>query len=563
MALAPAAVYCAAMSSARAPLFLLGLALTACTNPGDEGTSSSSDSSTASTSTDAPTTTGTTGTPTTGTPDTSSTGPGEVGPDPLPPLTKPVPLTTDERREPSHPVDAEQVYDPRLPADLAQMLVEAYDAFTLTPGEPVLPRTLDDGVAPGPGAAPKLLTRFVHLADAQLSDDESPARLVNLDQVAGGAFRPQEGHYCRMLNASARTINRLNEDLPLDFVLLGGDNTDNAQTNELEWFMGILDGAPKVECDSAEDNDLVPGPDNDQKDAFGPVGLDVPWRWVTGNHDLLRQGTWATPFFAADPIGDQATGGTRDYSQPGSPIVTGKVLADPNRAFISEADQLQRIADAGDGHGIDASALALGRANYSFDIEGTPLRVLVISTASATGASTGLIRQLHIDTLIEPALQDAAAADKLVIITSHHRAASLNDGTEPQLGVGQAYPDALTGEDWVSYLGTHPHVIMHLAAHTHTMSVIAQAPLGGHAFWEVTSPSLADFPHQLRMLEVWDQDNGFLTIRTVAFDIVTDGDPIAETGRTLGYADYTSAWNGDGRGKTANDRNVELWIEKP
>lgn len=99
-----------------------------------------------------------------------------------------------------------------------------------------------------------------------------------------------------------------------------------------------------------------------------------------------------------------------------------------------------------------------------------------------------------------------------MIITSHHRASSLYNGTEPGLGVGQAFPDALTGADWVSYLGTHPHVIMHLAAHTHVMSVVAQQPLGGHAFWDVTSPSLADFPHQLRMLEVWDQDeNGFLT----------------------------------------------------
>jgi 3',5'-cyclic AMP phosphodiesterase CpdA len=346
-------------------------------------------------------------------------------------------------------------------------------------------------------------------------------------------------------------------------VLLGGDNTDNAQTNELEWFMGILDGAPKVECDSALDDDLVPGPDNDQKDPFGPVGLDIPWRWVTGNHDILRQGTWPISSFMKEPTGDNASGGTRDYSQPGSPIVTGTVPADPRRAFLSEADQLQRLAAAGDGHGITAEAMALGRAYYTFDIEGTPLRVFVISTAAATGSSQGLIRQLDIDTLIEPALQAAAAADKYVIVTSHHRSASMHDGTEPGLGVGTAFPDALTTEDWISYLGTHPHVIMQLAAHSHTMSVIAQEPLGGHAYWEMVSPSLADFPHQLRMLEIWDQDNGFLTIRSVAFDIVTEGDPLAETGRTVGYLDYTSGWNSDGRGKTPEDRNVELWIAKP
>lgn len=552
------------MSSVSGPsLLLLGLTLAACTSPTDDDpTSTSTSSSTAASTTTA--TTATTGeAPTTGEPG-SSTGTPEVGPEPLPPLNKPVPLTSDERRDPSHPVDAEKILDPRVPADLTKMLDEAYDAWTLIPGEPVIPRTLDGSPAPPPGAAPKLLTRFVHLADTQLSDDESPARLVNLDQLADGAFRPQEGHYCRTLNAAARTINRLNEDMPLDFVLLGGDNTDNAQSNELEWFLGILDGAPKVECDSAEDNDLVPGPDNDEKDPFGPVGLDIPWRWVTGNHDLLRQGSWPIADFMNEPIGSEASVGTRDYSQPGSPIVTGTVPADPKRAFINEADQLQRVADASDGHGITADALTLGRAYYSFDVEGTPLRVLVISTAAATGAASGLIRQLDIDTLIEPALQAAAAEEKFVIITSHHRASSLGDGTESGIGtIGQAFPDALTGDDWTAYLGTHPHVIMHLAAHTHVMSVVAKQPLGGHAYWEMTSPSLADFPHQLRMLEVWDQDNGFLTIRTVAFDTVTEGDPLAETGRTVGFADHTSGWAPDGRGKAPEDRNVELWIEKP
>ncbi len=552
------------MTSARAASLVLGLALTACNSP-DAGDTSDASSSSGPSTGDGTTTGTTTPTPTTGSDDTSSSegGTTEVGPEPLPPLDKPVPLTTDERREPSHPVDVDKLFDPRIPADLAQMLAEAFDAWTLTAGEPVLSRTLDGAAAPAPGPAPKLLTRFVHLADTQLSDDESPARLVNLDQVADGAFRPQEGHYCRMLNAAARTVNRLHEDLPLDFVLLGGDNTDNAQTNELEWFMGILDGAAKIECDSALDDDLVAGPDNDQKDPFGPVGLDVPWRWVTGNHDLLRQGTWATAGFKSEPTGDNAVGGTRDYSQPGSPIVTGEVPADPKRAFISEAEQLAAIAAAGDGHGISPEAMALGRAYYTFDIEGTPLRIFVISTAAATGSSKGLIRQLDIDALIEPALQAAAAADKYVIVTSHHRASSLNDGTEPGLGVGMAFDDALTADDWVSYLGAHPHVIMHLAAHTHVMSVTPQTPLGGHPYWEMASPSLADFPHQLRMLEVWDQDNGFLTIRSVAFDTVTDGDPLAEAGRTIGYVDYTSGWTGDGRGQAPEDRNVELWIAKP
>ncbi len=551
-----------------APVILLGLALTACPpNSGDDtGSSTSGEPPPASTgpdstTTDTPTTDGPTGGDASSSSGGSSTG--EPALEPLPPLADPAPLTDTVLRVPTHPVDADKLLDPRIPAELTQMLADGYGEVELQDGEPVLPRTLDDSEPPAPGPAPKLLARFVHLADTQLSDDESPARLANFDLAARGAFRPQEGHLCRMLNAAVRTVNRIHADSPIDFVLLGGDNTDNAQHNELEWFMGILDGAPSVECDSAEDNDPVPGPDNDPKDPFGPVALDVPWRWVTGNHDLLRQGTWPIADFKNEPLSSNATGGTRDYALPGSPIVTGPVIPDPARAFIPEAEQLERLADAADGHGIGADVLALGRAFYTFDVADTPLRIFVISTAAATGGSKGLIRQADIDAIIEPALQTAASEDRLVIITSHHRSASLADGVEPGLGVGQEFADALTPAEWVDYLGGHDHVIMHLAAHSHVMHVEAQQPLGGHAYWEVASPALADFPNQLRLLEVWDQDNGSLTIRTVAFDYVADDDPIADAGRTMGVLDYTSFWEGDGRGPSPADRNVELWIAKP
>ncbi len=547
------------------PTLLLCLALPACTPDAGEDTGDAS--TTGSSSDAATTTTATTATPTTGAEtgiageSSSEGGTTEEPIDPLPPLESPVPLTDTQLRNPTHAVDEEHILDPRIPADVTKALAEGYGEIELAPGEPVLPRTLDDLPGPAPGPAPKLLVRFVHLADTQLSDDESPARLANFDEAADGAFRPQEGHLCRMLNAAARTVNRIHVDSPLDFVLLGGDNTDNAQSNELEWFMKILDGAPRVECDSAVDNDVIPGQGNDPKDPFGPVALDVPWRWVTGNHDILRQGTWPTASYLGEPVGASATGGTRDYSMPGSPLVTGTVLADPARAFVTEAESLMRVAAAGDGHGVTPEALALGRAFYTFDIADTPLRIFVLSTAAATGSSKGLIRQTDIDNIIEPILQTSAADEKLVILASHHRAASLSVGKE--FGVGQEFADALTGDEWTAYLGGHDHVILHLAAHSHTMHVEAKAPLGGHPHWEVASPALADFPHQLRMMEVWDQDNGGLTIRSVAFDFSTDDDPIAEAGRTLGVMDFTTAWEGDGRGDSPEDRNVELFIAKP
>lgn len=129
--------------------------------------------------------------------------------------------------------------------------------------------------------------------------------------------------------------------------------------------MGILDGDPVVECDSAIDDDPVPGPDNDPKDRFAPVGLDVPWRWVSGNHDTLRQGNCPVADWMAEPIGTTATSGTRDWSLPGGPVVTGQVPGDPARAFLGEAELAEEGRTRGvmdftaawsyDGRGDDAS----------------------------------------------------------------------------------------------------------------------------------------------------------------------------------------------------------------
>lgn len=551
--------------------WLLGVTLLACGGSppggGEDAGSSSEGGETSS---------GTSATPTSSEPGTTTTGEGSSGgsssggessstgeppPSALPPLAGPVVMTDEQRRSPTHSVD-ERPLDVRIPEELAQAMADGYGEIELLAGEPVLPLTLDGMPAPMPGPAPKLLARFVHLADAQLADDESPARLASFDQVQDGAFRPEEASMCRKLNAAARTINRVNVDTPVDFVLLGGDNIDNAQTNELEWFMGILDGAPAVECDSAVDDDPVPGPDNDPKDRFAPVGLDVPWRWVTGNHDILRQGNWPVEDWLGEPIGSTAAAGTRDWSMPGGPIVTGTVPADPARAFLPEAELLQRVVAAGDGHGITPEAEALGEAYYTFDVAGTPLRFFVFNSAAATGGSNGLVRQVDIDEVIEPTLQQAAADDKVVIMTSHHRADRLSDGNDQ--GVGTEFPDALTPDDFIAYVGGHPHVILHLAAHSHTMFVQPRAPMGGHSYWEVASPALSDFPSQMRLLEVWDQDNGFLTIRTIAFDFVTDDDPLADEGRALAVADFTTGWrSSDGRGMDPEDRNVELWIPTP
>jgi hypothetical protein len=489
-------------------------------------------------------------------------GPSPYTPSPLPTLAS-VTLSDEQRIEPVQPVSP--MADERSPSvveNLAAMLDEGLGELQVAPGEPHTAIMAPGASPPAAGANAKMLSRFVHLADFQIADDESPSRLANFDapDLTDGAFRPQEAHLCRMLNATVRTLNRLHEDRPLDFVVLGGDNIDNAQQNELDWVLATLSGSERVECDSGADDDLLPGPDNDPKDPYVAEGLAVPWLWVMGNHDALRQGNLVVDQGAIDvSIGSEAPTGTRDWRLPGGPIVTGEVIADAGRILLPPSELLGQVAAHGDGHGVDSATAAGGKATYTWDVPGTPLRMLVIDTAGATGGSLGLIRQPELDDVLRPALDQALADGKWVMLASHHATDRLNDGSG--LG-GTVQADAVLEPAWIDFVGGYPNVLFSFAGHSHEHRVKLIEPSAGHAFWELRNSAIADFPHQGRVIEIWDQDNGWVMLRSTVIDFAVDDDPVAAEGRTLGAVDAVIGWGDDGRGSTS-DRNVEVWIESP
>jgi 3',5'-cyclic AMP phosphodiesterase CpdA len=504
---------------------------------------------------------GTGGTESTGVATEGGTGETTDLPEPLPPLDA-APLTTERTIVPTHPIDTPFVFDPREVEEREEMLAVGYGAWSHGNGEPVMTITPDGSDPPSAGPSAAMITRFVHLADTQLPDDESPTRLVSFDSPAiSGAFRPQEAHLCRILNAAARTINAAHAHAPIDFVVLGGDNADSAQTNEVEWFLGILDGAPSVHCDSGDDDDLIPGEDNDPKDRFAPVGLDVPWIWVTGNHDALVQGNLPIAGREAQAVGSEVPLGnsTRDWSQPGGPVFEGPVVPDPKRALLDGPALMALVASSGDGHGITDDVIASGRATYAWDVPGTNIRFLVVDTAAPTGAEKGVITDGYMASAVQPLFDQAEQDAKVVVVATHHASTSLSTGAG--LG-GTAQPDAWTPEEWQAFLADYPNVVMHLCGHSHENRVRFIEPVGASGYWEVLTPALADWPHQMRLIEMHDRDNGWLAIRAVGLDFSTEGDPIAEEGRELGILDLTSGWTGDAVG-LPEDRNVELWVRAP
>lgn len=485
----------------------------------------------------------------------------DAGP-PSQPAGKLVPTTREQTLVPvAEPLTKLGDKNPALPGGPASYPPDLGE-LRVGPGEAPVARTLDGSPPPAAGAQPRRLLRFVHLADLQIADDESPTRvaIADTDGSTSAALRPQDADLCRLTNAAVVTINGLHRRDPVDFVVLGGDNADSAQRNEVDWVLGLLGGGA-VECDSGADNDLVPGPDNDGKDAFQAPGLAMPWWWVTGNHDVLVQGNLSVSALRRMAVlGDRSVGGTRDWTQGGALIKDG-IVPDARRELLDRSALMSRVGGDRDGHGIGDAQRSRGKAFYHFDVPGTPVRFVVLDTGSETGGSDGMLHRKDVDEVVKPALDEARAQGKWVILASHHASGALSrDGGT----FGELQDDALEPEAWRSWVGGYDNVVFSLVAHSHQHRVEPIVPAGGgHAWWEVMTASIADFPHQFRVLELWDDDNGWLRLEATPVDLFTDGDPVAEEGRRLGLLDLQSRWNpSDGRG-APEARNVALHIRKP
>ena len=89
----------------------------------------------------------------------------------------------------------------------------------------------------------RVLVRLGHITDAQVVDEESPGRLAIFDNLVSVAWRPQEAYSAHLLDGAVRAVNRYHREVaPVDFLIHTGDALDNAQGNELRWFLQVLDG---------------------------------------------------------------------------------------------------------------------------------------------------------------------------------------------------------------------------------------------------------------------------------------------------------------------------------
>ncbi|TQL67824.1 metallophosphoesterase (TIGR03767 family) [Nocardioides albertanoniae] len=466
-----------------------------------------------------------------------------------------------------------------------------------------------------------------HLSDLHVCDHQSPARAEVLDRLKDpdtataelidqvGTYRAQELLTAQVGAAMVEAVNEISEGPvgggPLDLAITTGDSTDNGQLNELDWYLTLLDGG-RLTPDSGDmlhyegvdglpderfwhpeggaydrprgygGFPLVPGLLKAMRRAIDSPGLEVPWLAVNGNHDALLQGTIPTN----ETIAEVAVGALKAIAMPEHwtdeakvKLVAGLVAGDPEAlTMLSELDPhevtpdkrrrqttLQEFIDyhvhdeaKPAGHGFSAG----GKPYYRHDAN-DQVTFVVLDTVNPAGGFDGSLDEEQLEWL-DAELASTDRDERLTVIASHHDVASLVNDMN-----GAGGGRRVLGDEIEQTVSRHESAVLWLNGHTHRTAV---RPRG--SWWEVTAPSLVDWPQQGRVVELLS-DGDVLTIATTMLDhagparwsgAIDDVRHLASLSRELSAND----WQGPKvpldehpGGGSAKDRNVMLHLLDP
>jgi metallophosphoesterase (TIGR03767 family) len=340
---------------------------------------------------------------------------------------------------------------------------------------------------------------------------------------------------------------------------------------------------------------------------FTPVGLDMPWLTVFGNHDGLLQG--AIP---DDPaLNGIATGTDKIIGlAPGvdlnllfsellanDPAVLAlliggparQVTADPDRRLLTRAQIVQEhfiTTGRPRGHGYTSQNLADGTAYYTFGNDA--IRFIVLDTVNLGGGPNGSLDQTQFGWLEQQLTAGSStyldqsgqvvtqrARDQLFVLFSHHTIGTMDNAS---LAPGETGPRVL-GPDVQALLLRFPNVVAWVNGHTHINQLLGHArppgsPFAG-GFWEVNTASHIDWPQQSRLVEIADNRDGTLSVIVTIVDTAAPPSSghrlaspldLASLSRELGINDWQApqpADGIDGRRGSAQDRNAELIVPAP
>ena len=428
-----------------------------------------------------------------------------------------------------------------------------------------------------PGDSESLLN-LIHISDLHICDAQSPARVELMDRYADphhpmselvklvGVYRANEIMTTQTLESMVRTINKISKgvvtDRPVDAVVVTGDVTDNAQANELSWYLTLMDGGlihpdsgskeiwegvaskdPKKYDPSywnpegtpegcLEDYPrslyglpTIPGLTDAVREKFSAEGLRHKWYATHGNHDALLQGTVVPDDFTnAFAVGNHRTVelspetdlaamfgnftqvGPTSYPNPEGATFL-EITADQSRHF-NEKDSWAKVhTDCGHDHGLDQSNVISKSKYWARDIG--EFRLISLDTVNEFGGWQGSLDREQFEWLKN---QFANPVPKYFILLSHHPAPTLFNTYAPT-GVAQRVDE----KELVTELLIEKRVILWLAGHNHEHSIEYVGTEGVDGFWHIQTASNIDWPQQGRQVEII-QVGSELVIATSVFD---------------------------------------------
>ncbi|GAA1971418.1 TIGR03767 family metallophosphoesterase [Amycolatopsis minnesotensis] len=419
----------------------------------------------------------------------------------------------------------------------------AYTRLTGGPGWPLVVRQELAAGKDGRDDRRTAKASFVQFTDLHITDAESPARFEYLHPLIGSAHRPQETLGPVATAALVERVNSLRAGpftgRPFDFMVTTGDNTDNHEHLELDWFLGILNGG-KVVPNSGDPSRYEGVQDSGSPTFWNPAkklddaytkkgfpqvpdlltaaigeftspGLDIPWYCTFGNHDDSVVGTlpegipgiehWYTGDLKV--IGKDESTMRRLASairKPGAPVpvtelfggggTVRKVTPDERRRPFTTAEFVQSHLDTAhtgpgpEGHGFTGNNADGINVYYTFRIA-PGITGISLDTTTLAGFADGSIG-LGQFTWVEKTLQRGSSTyyDFFGNKVTHQVTDELfilfshhTSGT-----MGNILPDArhlleprLNGDAFVGLLQRFPNVLAWVNGHTHRDQIIPHA----------------------------------------------------------------------------------------
>jgi metallophosphoesterase (TIGR03767 family) len=459
-----------------------------------------------------------------------------------------------------------------------------YRRLTNGPGLPLVVR--HDLCKPKSGRDDRraALASVVQVTDLHVIDAQSPMRFEYLVQVNSSAFRP---HEALGTHAAAQLVERVNQlgvgpftGRPFDCVVSTGDNSDNNESIEMDWFLSVMNGGPIIpnsgsatewEGVQATGDRLYYNPEHAVRDRYKDAGfpdisgyfarvmrqhtspgLRTPWYSVFGNHDDSIGGTVPAQWMPLEELYTGSTKFTGFVSSPANSALASafrkghpfgldphaavdrhwQVTPDVRRRPFSASDFIQAHLDSRAtgpgpiGHGFSQDAG--DTAYYSFTIAPGVTGIALDSTNQAgfTHGSIGDRQFRWLDETLKSGSSryyDSAdnavthpVDDRYFVLFSHHTTKTMDNALADPRNPSE---ERHLGSEIVDLVGRYPNVLAWVNGHSHSNAITPHVGASvNRSFWEINTASHIEFPQQARIIDMCDNRDGTLSLFTTLIE---------------------------------------------